>query len=104
VLDVSIIRAPRGGGSVDVVIAVSNGFNPNDVIYNVNQKLYDYEVICRDLIVRECQKKLIDLSIHYKANFSESFLQAKIESFFNKQKIVNLYFLQYYRKVYIAIY
>lgn len=87
VLDVTIIRAPRGGGSVDVVIAISDGFSSTDVIYNVTQKLYDYEVICRDLIVRECTKKLIDLNIHYSANFSESYLRAKVETFFNKQKI-----------------
>jgi hypothetical protein len=87
VLDCKPIRAPRGGGSIDIILAIASGFDENEVIYNVSQALEKYEVVCRDMLIRKVNDKPIDLQIQYQGDYTESFIREKAELYFQKLKI-----------------
>ena len=87
VKEVLVIRAPRNGGSVDVVVAFNNGVNKLEKIEEIYLTLENNQVVAKDLNIISVETKEINLKIQYKGNFNKETILEKIETFFNKLKI-----------------
>jgi len=87
VKEVLINRAPRGGGSVDVIVAFKSGVNQTEKIEEIKTALEDRQVVAKDLIVVSVSEKVVNLKIQYKGNFPKETIIEKIEHFFDKLKI-----------------
>jgi hypothetical protein len=67
-----IIRAPRGPGSTDVIIAAVNGAPDADLINAVKDNLYGHELMAFDIQVRPPEILEIDVDIEYSGDAEES--------------------------------
>ena len=67
----NIVRAPRGPGSTDVVIAAVNGQPSIELIKEVEALLYDHALMAFDVQVKPPQVISIDVLIEFSGNVSE---------------------------------
>lgn len=94
--DCQIVRTPRGGGSIDIVVSIFDGFDIDNIIYEIEQRLENKEIICRDMLIREANKYLVDISITYSTddnNITDQIVSQYIYSFINKLKIGQTLFI-----------
>lgn len=82
VKDVSVIRAPRNYGTVDVVISVHDNVDQEAIRLAVHERLRGHEGVTRDLLVRLANKKIVNLTITYKADVSTDQIKKVVNDFF----------------------
>jgi uncharacterized phage protein gp47/JayE len=66
-----IVRAPRGPGSTDVIIAAVGGVPNQELLEAVEANLYDHELMAFDLRVKAPVIRDIEIVIEYSGNASE---------------------------------
>jgi uncharacterized phage protein gp47/JayE len=67
-----IIRAPRGPGSTDVVVAAVNGAPDEDLLDAVRANLHGHKLMAFDVRVRAPELLELDVEIEYSGNAEES--------------------------------
>jgi hypothetical protein len=76
-----VIRAPRGPGSTDIIIAAVNGAPDEDLINAVKENLYDHELMAFDVQVRPPEILEIDLEIEYSGDAEETEIRLIAEQY-----------------------
>jgi len=66
-----IIRAPRGPGSTDVIIAAVNGQPSTELIKAVEENLHSHELMAFDVQVKAPEIKNVEVVIEYSGDASE---------------------------------
>jgi len=66
-----IIRAPRGPGSTDVVIAAVNGLPSSGLIEAVQANLYSHELMAFDVQVKAPEMENVEVEIEFSGDASE---------------------------------
>ena len=77
----SIIRAPRGAGSTDVIIASVSGIPSPELITAVETALYDHELMGFDVQVKTPEVIPIEVEIEFSGAVSEGDVQLIAESY-----------------------
>jgi uncharacterized phage protein gp47/JayE len=76
-----IIRAPRGAGSTDIVIAAVNGAPDEDLIAAVGKNLRDHELMAFDVQVRAPEIQEITIEIEYSGDADETEIRLIAEKY-----------------------
>jgi uncharacterized phage protein gp47/JayE len=76
-----IIRAPRGPGSTDVVVAAVNGAPDGDLLEAVRANLYSRELMAFDVLVRAPEILEIDIEIEYSGGAEEAEIRLTAETY-----------------------
>jgi uncharacterized phage protein gp47/JayE len=76
-----VIRAPRGPGSTDVIIAAVNGAPDADLIEAVEANLYNHELMAFDVVVRAPEVLGIDVEIEYSGDAEEADIRLIAEDY-----------------------
>lgn len=87
VIDCKIIRAPRAAGSVDVVVLLADGVDENLKLVEINEKLENRGVMCRDLFIRTATKKTVDLEVVYTGDVESAVVREFIVNYINSHLI-----------------
>ena len=77
----AIIRAPRGPGSTDVIIAAVDGVPSQTLLDHVAQALYDRELLCFDVQVKAPTVAPITIRIEYSGDAEEGRLRLITETY-----------------------
>ncbi|MDR1175320.1 MAG: baseplate J/gp47 family protein [Treponema sp.] len=92
-----IIRAPRGPGSTDVVIAAVNGAPDEDLLDAVRANLHGHELMAFDVCVRAPELLELDVEIEYSGKAEEAEIRLIAETYIyglsigGRFKIADLY-------------
>lgn len=65
VQEAKLIRTPRGYGTVDVIIVASNGSPSSELLQQVEDALYNHELICTDVVVRGPAEIPVTITVEY---------------------------------------
>jgi len=76
-----IVRAPRGPGSTDVIIASVIGLPNEDLINAVKAALYDHELLAFDVQVFPPEIEAIPIEIEYRGDVSEGAVSNIVEQY-----------------------
>jgi uncharacterized phage protein gp47/JayE len=76
-----IIRAPRGPGSTDVVVAAVNGAPDEDLLEAVRTNLYGHELMAFDVRVRAPEILELDIEIEYSGDAGETEIRLIAEKY-----------------------
>jgi uncharacterized phage protein gp47/JayE len=76
-----IIRAPRGPGSTDVVIAAVNGLPTGELIEAVETALHDHELMAFDVQVKAPEVEEVAVEIEYSGDASEGDVRLVAENY-----------------------
>jgi uncharacterized phage protein gp47/JayE len=76
-----IIRAPRGPGSTDVVIAAVNGVPGQELLLAVEAALHDHELMAFDVQVKALEVEEVSIVIEYSGNASEGDVRLVAEDY-----------------------
>ena len=76
-----IVRAPRGPGSTDVIVAAVNGQPDSELLQAVRDNLHDHELMAFDVEVKAPGISRIDLRIEYTGDISEGDVILVAESY-----------------------
>jgi hypothetical protein len=76
-----IIRAPRGPGSTDVVIAAINGVPDEDLINAVKKNLHGHELMTFDVQVRAPEIQKIDIEVEYSGDADDTEIRLIAENY-----------------------
>jgi phage-related baseplate assembly protein len=87
VREAHIVRAPRGPGSTDVVIAAVNGVPSAELLAAVEAKLYDHELMAFDVDVKAPEIEPVTIEIEFTGNASEGDVRLAAESYVHNLKI-----------------
>ncbi len=82
VASAKVIRTPRGWGSTDVIITAIDGLPSTELLERVRTALHDYELVCRDLLVRPPSVLQVAVSIEYTGDVSPEILEIAIHKYF----------------------
>ena len=85
--DVRVIRAPRGFGSIDVVIAGYAETPTSSVISQVRQRLADSYLLTRDIIVRAAAETSQDFELRFFGNADVSSVRNALRAWLQRRKI-----------------
>jgi uncharacterized phage protein gp47/JayE len=100
VRSVEIIRAPRGPGSTDVIVAAINGLPNENLLQVVSQSLYSHELLGFDVQVKAPTAQAIAIEIEYSGDAPEGEVRLIAEEYvrnlgiggrFAKSKLYELY-------------
>jgi uncharacterized phage protein gp47/JayE len=95
-----IIRAPRGPGTADVIVAAVNGLPNADLLQAVSRNLYSHELLGFDVQVKAPTARTIAIEIEYSGEASEGEVRLIAEDYarglgiggrFAKSKLYELY-------------
>jgi len=76
-----IVRAPRGPGSTDVIIASVIGLPNEELINNVKTALYDHELMAFDVQIFPPDIDDVNIEIEYRGNASEGAVSNIVEQY-----------------------
>jgi uncharacterized phage protein gp47/JayE len=76
-----IVRAPRGPGSTDVVIASVIGLPNEELIHKVEEALYQHELMSFDVQVCVPVVEEVDVEIEYSGDVSENAIALVVEKY-----------------------
>jgi uncharacterized phage protein gp47/JayE len=80
--DVKIKRTPRGSGSLDIILSVTEGMNENDVILEVESAVNEKIGVCRNILVLKANPKPVNLTVKYIGSVTEGELTLLLDEFF----------------------
>jgi uncharacterized phage protein gp47/JayE len=78
---VKIIRAPRGPGSTDVIVAAVNGIPGEELLNAVSDNLYDHELLGFDVQIKAPVVQAITVQIEYSGDVDEAVVLLMAESY-----------------------
>jgi uncharacterized phage protein gp47/JayE len=82
-----VIRAPRGPGSADILIAAVNGAPDAALISAVKQNLYNHELMAFDVQIRAPDIRPVDVEIEYSGDAEESDVRLIADNYIYKLSI-----------------
>lgn len=78
VADVTVIRTPRGYGTVDVIIVAENGLPSEELLEEVYEAIEGEGLICNDLQVKAPKEKAASISVEYSGDADETEIEEAI--------------------------
>lgn len=76
-----IVRAPRGPGSTDVIIAAVNGLPGNDLLESVRVALHDHELLAFDVQVKAPQATSVTVVVEFSGTSEEADVMLVVEKY-----------------------